>query len=199
MSNPIFKKEFRISFPFLFTPQKSREPNTKGEFEEYYCLDVLVPKTDLATFEELSRQIAAKVESVKRDNNLAAGVPIKCALIKDGDKKFTSTGTPYPEYAGHWYFTAKAKKQYPPKLYSADSGVYTHLDAEKDRSEIYGGMWGKVQFHLWDYNKSGRGISINLDGFVKTRDGVKFGSNEMGGASIDPTLIFGEIEGDSML
>ena len=149
--------EFRVSFPAVF------EPKAFADEKPSWSLVCLFDKdADLSVFQQA-------VSNVIKEKLGGARPPgLKVPQTKDGDAVVTTAGKPRPETAGKRMITLRNKHRAPRVV---DASV-RDID---DPTQIYGGCYGCaiVDAYLWS-NSFGKGISFNLLGFQKTRDGDPF-------------------------
>ena len=76
------------------------------------------------------------------------------------------------ECKGHWVFTASAKADYPPEVVDA------HGNPIINQSEVYSGMYGRVNVTFFPYSFGGKkGIGCGLGPVQKLRDGEPLGGS----------------------
>lgn len=147
--------EARISFPHLIDPDK----------DGMYTVTTLIPKTDVATYDDLiSSRDAAYEQGVKNKWN-GSRPQLRYPLIYDGDGVRPS-GEPFgPECKGHWVLTASSKQK--PQCVHI-SNVHTELLP----TDIYSGMYARVTVNFYPFDVNGnRGVGCGLGNVCKTRDG----------------------------
>lgn len=160
--------EVRLSYVHLFKPYAAM----LGQ-EEKYSVTVLVPKTDVDTMGRINAAIeAAKQRGISEKWN-GQCPPIVPTPVHDGDGVRPSDGMEFgPECKGHWVFTAGAKADYPPEV--VDSAGNPIIN----QSEVYSGMYGKVNVNFFPYSFGGKkGIGCGLGPVMKTRDGEALGGS----------------------
>ncbi len=93
--------------------------------------------------------------------------PIVPTPVYDGDGVRPSDGMEFgPECKGHWVFTANAKADYPPEV------VDKMVNPIINQSEVYSGMYGRVNVTFFPYTFGGKkGIGCGLGSVQKLRDG----------------------------
>ncbi len=160
--------EVRLSYVHLFKPYA----NQPGQEEKYSCA-ILVPKTDTDTMGRINAAIeTAKQRGITSKWN---GVcpPIVPTPIHDGDGVKPSDGTPFgPECKGHWVFTASSKADYPPEVVDKMGNPIIN------QSEVYSGMYGRVNVNFAPYTFGGKkGIGCYLGPVQKLRDGEALGGS----------------------
>lgn len=156
----------RLSYVHVFKPYAAR-PDQKEKFS----VTVLVPKTDTATKSRIDAAIeAAKQKGIAEKWN---GVcpPILATPLHDGDGVRPSDGMPFgDECKGHWVFTASANPEYPPEVVDAS------LNPIINQSEIYSGIYGRVNVNFFPYFAAGKkGIGCGLGPVQKLEDGPSLG------------------------
>lgn len=162
--------EVRLSYVHLFKPYAA----VQGQ-EEKYSVTVLVPKTDVNTMNRINAAIeAAKQKGIAEKWN-GQCPPIVPTPVYDGDGVRPSDGMEFgPECKGHWVFTAGAKADYPPEVVDSQGNPIIN------QSEIYSGMYGKVNVNFYPYSyggKKGVGCGYGLGPVMKTRDGEALGGS----------------------
>lgn len=158
--------EVRLSYAHLFKPYAAM----LGQ-EEKYSVTVLVPKTDVDTMNRINAAIeAAKRRGISEKWN-GQCPPIVPTPVHDGDGVRPSDGMEFgPECKGHWVFTASAKKEYPPEVVDVQGNPMIN------QSEVYSGMYGKVNVNFFPYSFGGKkGVGCGLGPVMKTRDGDALG------------------------
>ena len=77
-----------------------------------------------------------------------------------------------PECKGHWVFTASAKVDYPPEIVDRMGNPIIN------QSEVYSGMYGRVNVTFFPYAFGGKkGIGCGLGPVQKLRDGEALGGS----------------------
>ena len=78
------------------------------------------------------------------------------------------------ECKGHWVFTASAKADYPPEVVDRMGNPIIN------QSEVYSGMYGRVNITFYPYMFGGKkGIGCGLGPVQKLRDGEALGGSSM--------------------
>lgn len=163
--NTVTLGEVRFSYCNLFQPraQQGQEPK--------YSVTVLLPKNNTAAKALLDAAVNYAIEQgvAKCWNGVRPPQPALC--VHDGDGPRPSDGQPFGEECrGHWVFTASCKADRAP--FVVDANVQPILQ----QSEIYSGMYGRVNVSFFPYNNSGKkGIGCALNGSPKLRDGEVLG------------------------
>lgn len=152
----------RLSYVHLFKPYAAMQ----GQ-EEKFSVTVLIPKTDVETMARINAAIeAAKQKGITEKWN-GACPPIVPTPVYDGDGVRPSDGMPFGEECkGHWVFTASAKVDYPPEVVDKMGNPIIN------QSEVYSGMYGRVNVNFFPYSFGGKkGIGCGLGPVQKLEDG----------------------------
>ena len=148
----------RLSYVHLFKPYAAMQ----GQ-EEKFSVTVLIPKTDVETMARINAAIeAAKQKGITEKWN-GACPPIVPTPVYDGDGVRPSDGMPFGEECkGHWVFTASAKVDYPPEVVDKMGNPIIN------QSEVYSGMYGRVNVNFFPYSFGGKkGIGCGLGNPVR--------------------------------
>lgn len=167
----------RLSYVHLFKPYAAMV----GQEEKYSCT-ILVPKTDTDTMNRINAAIeAAKQRGVSEKWN-GQCPPIVPTPVYDGDGVRPSDGMAFgPECKGHWVFTASSKIDYQPEV------VDLNLNPILNQSEVYSGMYAKVNVTFYPYAFGGKkGIGCGLGPVQKVADG-----ESLGGSAPSASQVFG--------
>lgn len=154
--------EVRLSYVNLFQPRASQQGG-----EPKYSVTILLPKSDVATYQRIQQAIQAAYEKGVTEKWNGARPPLK-TTIHDGDG-VRPNGEPFgPECKGHWVFTATSKQK--PEVVDAN------LNPIIDQSQVYSGVYGRVHLNFFAYSHSGnRGVSAGLGPVQILRDGDPLG------------------------
>ena len=160
--------EARLSYAHLFKPY-AYQPGQ----EEKYQVTVLIPKTDTATMGRINAAIEAAKQKGINDKWNGQCPPILSTPVYDGDGVRPSDGLPFgAECKGHWVFTASAKAEYPPEVVDKMGNPIIN------QSEVYSGMYGRVNVTFFPYMFGGKkGIGCGLGPVQKLRDGEALGGS----------------------
>lgn len=167
----------RLSYVHLFKPYAAMV----GQEEKYSCT-ILVPKTDTDTMARINAAIeAAKQRGISERWN-GQCPPIVPTPVYDGDGVRPSDGMAFgPECKGHWVFTASSKIDYQPEV------VDLNLNPILNQSEVYSGMYAKVNVTFYPYAFGGKkGIGCGLGPVQKVADG-----ESLGGSAPSASQVFG--------
>ena len=153
--------EVRVSYAHLVEPYAN--PATPGA-EPKFSVTALIPKTDVATFEDIKASMAAAYEQGVQDKWKGARPQLKNALIYDGDG-LKSDGTPYgPECKGCWVLSARTNRR-PQVVHVSNPSV------ELAPTDIYSGMYARITINFYPYSGQQKGVAAGLSNVFKTRDG----------------------------
>ncbi|MEG0720902.1 MAG: DUF2815 family protein [Lachnospiraceae bacterium] len=158
----------RLSFVHLFKPYAF----TPGQEEKFSCT-ILVPKTDVDTMGRINAAIeAAKQRGITEKWN-GQCPPIIPSPVYDGDGVRPSDGMAFgSECRGCWVFTASAKADYPPEIVDKQGNPIIN------QSEVYSGMYGRVNVSFFPYAFGGKkGIGCGLGPVQKLADGESLGGS----------------------
>lgn len=169
--------EVRMSFVHLTKPYT----NNPGQQAPKYSVTCLLPKTDTATKQAIDAAISAATQLGINSKWNGSAPAVVNTPIHDGDG-VRPNGEPFgPECKGCWVFTASTQEDHKPEL------VDTNLQAIIQPSEIYSGMYGRVNVNVFPYFNSGRkGLGFGLGPVQKTRDG-----EALGGTAVSARDAFG--------
>ena len=172
--------EARLSYVHLFKPYAFQQ----GQ-EEKYSVTVLVPKTDVDTKARIDAAIGEAEQRGIADKWNGVRPPILPTPVHDGDGVRPSDGMPFgDECKGHWVFTASAKADYPPEVVDMNGNPII------DQSEVYSGMYGRVNVSFFPYAFGGKkGIGCGLGPVQKLRDGEVLGGGRVSAAQAFGTPI----------
>lgn len=170
----------RLSYAHLDTPH---QPNPQAEPQ--YSAVLLIPKTDTVTVAAVQAAIQAAVQAAVERGIFSQPIDpahTKYPPLRDGDAP-NENGEPRGEaYAGHWFISAKNKRQ--PIVVDAQRQPVINPD------EVYSGCYVNMAIEFFGYSNSGnKGIAASLIGVQKTRDGERFGT-----APLEATDVFGVVD-----
>lgn len=155
--------QVRLSYVHLFTPYASQQ----GQ-DPKYSATILLPKSDIATKQRIDAAINAAIqEGISKWNGVR---PPQIAMpLHDGDGIRPSDGMPFgDECKGCWVFTASSKQ--------AQAIVDLNLNPIINQTEIYSGIYARVNINFFAYNNSGKkGIGCGLGPVQKVADGEPLG------------------------
>lgn len=173
----------RLSFPNLFVPRAAND-----QAAPKYSATLLIPKSDTATIERVQAAIDAAVkDGVERKifKQQIDASQTKYPPLRDGDTAKDSGEPRGPEFAGHWFISAKAGAQRKPFI------VDQQLQPVIDENDIYAGCFVNMAVQFFAYENSGnKGISAALVGVQFVKDGER-----LGGPALEAEDVFGVIGG----
>lgn len=150
--------KIRFSYANVF------EPRVTPNGDEKYSTTLLIPKTDVDTYQrimaEINKTLSENVSTIFKGimpNN--PNLP-----IYDGDG-LRPSGEPFgPECKGCWVITAKSN--------SAPEVVDANCNPIISKSEFYSGCYGRASIRFYAYNQNGnKGIGCGLGNVQKLEDG----------------------------
>lgn len=158
--------QVRLSYAHLFTPYA----NPNGG-EPKFSTTILVPKTDVATKQRIDAAIQAAINAGVSSRWNGVRPPQVAIPVHDGDGARPSDGMPFGEECkGHWVFTASSKQQ--------QAVVDVNLNPIIDQTEIYSGIYARVNVNFFPYANSGKkGIGCGLGPIQKISDGEPLGGH----------------------
>ncbi len=165
----------RLSYVHLFNPyaRPGQEPK--------YSVTILIPKSDVATKQRIDAAIQAAIEAGVSSKWNGVRPPQIAIPIHDGDGPRPSDGMPYGEECkGHWVMTASSNRQ--------QAVVDLNLNPIIDQTQVYSGLYGRVNVNFFAYNSNGKkGIGCGLGPVQKLEDGEPLGGG------ISPEQAFGSV------
>ncbi|KZE79287.1 hypothetical protein AV654_17605 [Paenibacillus elgii] len=162
-STTVTTGQVRLSYVHLFQPHA----NQPGQ-EPKYSVTILIPKSDIATKQRIDAAIQAAINKGVSGLWNGARPPQPKMPIWDGDG-VRQNGEPFgPECKGHWVLTASSKQQ--------QAVVDANLNPIINQSEVYSGMFGRVNLNFFPFSNSGnRGVGAGLGPVQKLADGEPLG------------------------
>lgn len=165
--------EFRMSFPYLFTPQLPMG-ETDEKRAKYSVTMLFPPGTDLAPLKKL----AINAGVAKWGPDQTKWPKFKHPLFRSGgeeskkDAPGYGPGVVFCTAKSGAYSRTKGTKNAAPGVIGPDRQIIT------DPAEIYGGCYGHAKINAFTYSHpvGGSGIAFGLISVMKTRDGEPFGS-----------------------
>ncbi|MBB6670252.1 DUF2815 family protein [Cohnella nanjingensis] len=151
----------RLSFVHLFQPYASQPGD-----EPKYSTTILIPKSDVATMQRIQAAThAAHQKGVAKGYWTANSQPN--VPIHDGDG-VRPNGEPFgQECKGHWVLTAGSKQQ--------QAIVDINMNPILNQSEIYSGVYARVNINFYEYSNRKKGIGAGLGPVQKLSDGEPLG------------------------
>ncbi|MFZ5975222.1 MAG: ssDNA-binding protein [Bacillota bacterium] len=155
--------EVRISYEHLMKPYAP-----KPDAEPKYSATLLIPKTDIDTKRRIDAAIQAAIAEGVSSKWGGIRPPQPPIPIHDGDGLRPNGIAFGPECKGHWVMTASSKQ--PQEI------VDIAMNPIINPTEVYSGMYARVNINFFAYNQAGRrGIGCGLGPVQKTRDGEPLG------------------------
>lgn len=155
--------QVRLSYVHLFQPYA----NQPGQ-EPKYSVTILIPKSDFATKQRIDAAIQAAINKGVSGVWNGARPPQPKTPIWDGDGVRQNGEAFGPECKGHWVLTASSKQQ--------QAVVDASLNPIINQSEVYSGMYGRVNLNFFPFSNSGnRGVGAGLGPVQKLADGEPLG------------------------
>ncbi|WP_420825485.1 DUF2815 family protein [Thermanaerosceptrum fracticalcis] len=148
----------------LFQPYAARQ----GQ-EPKYSVTILIPKSDIATKQRIDAAIQAAIQQGINSKWNGVRPPQIAIPLHDGDGVRPSDGMPFgDECKGHWVMTASSKQQ--------PAVVDINLNPIINQTEVYSGMYARVNVNFFAYNNSGKkGVGCGLGPVQKIADGEPLG------------------------
>ncbi|NMB44827.1 MAG: DUF2815 family protein [Firmicutes bacterium] len=155
----------RLSYANLFKPY-TRPGSTQ---EPKFSTTILLPKADVFTKQRIDAAVQAAIDEGVGSKWGGVRPPQLHIPIHDGDGVRPSDGMPYgDECKGHWVFTASSNRQ--------QAVVDINVNPIIDQSEVYSGMYARVNVNFFPYNSNGRkGVGCGLGPVQKIADGEPLG------------------------
>lgn len=157
----------RLSYPHLFSPQESRDPNGKAKFTASFILD---KKKDAAQITLLQNAIKAILDETK------VKVDKDKLFLKDGANKEDSYG---PEVM--FINTSSTRR---PQVVNRDRSPITEED-----DVVYGGCYVNCWVTPWVQNNDfGKRVNCSLEIVQFVKDGERFGRSPLDVNEVVPDL-----------
>lgn len=156
--------QVRLSYVHLFQAY-ANQPNQEPKFST----TILIPKSDIATKQRIDVAINAAVQAGVSSKWNGVRPPQIAIPLHDGDGVRPSDGMPFGEECkGHWVMTASSKQQ--------QAIVDMSLNPIINQTEVYSGMYARVNINFFPYNNAGKkGIGCGLGPVQKLADGEPLG------------------------
>lgn len=162
VATKVLTGEVRLSYAHLSQPYAN--PNQQGS-EPKYSVTLLIPKTDVATYQDIVSSRDAAYEAAVQNEWKGARPQLRSMLIYDGDGVRQDGSKFGPECAGHWVITASTKRK--PQVVDI-----SNVNVELAPQDIYSGMYARVTLNFFSFSSNGnKGVGCGLGNVLKTRDG----------------------------
>lgn len=169
LKNPLqcLTGEVRLSYVNLIEPKASEQGA-----EKKYSAQLLIPKSDTNTLENIKSAIMAAVDDAvsKKWGGIRPQIDF-FSIVHDGDGVKPQAGTPYgAECKGHWVLNSTSR-------ITAKPWVCDINDARTELlpQDIYSGMYAKCLIGFYGYKNRKVGIGCSLNAVYKTKDGDALG------------------------
>lgn len=173
----------RLSYPDLFVPRAVTEDSDVKK----YGATILIPKSDTDTIARVQAAVQAAVAHGVDTGKFKQPIDpahTKYPPLRDGDAPNANGEPRGPEYAGHWFISAKAPESKPPLV----------VDGQRqpiiDQNDVYAGCYVHMAIEFFPYSHAtgGKGITASLIGVQKVKDG-----EPLGGGKVDVNDVFGVV------
>lgn len=162
VATKVLTGEVRLSYAHLSQPYANpNQPNS----EPKYSVTLLIPKSDVATFQDIIASRDAAYEAAVQNEWKGARPQLRSMLIYDGDGVRQDGSKFGPECAGHYVITASTKRK--PQVVDI-----SNVNVELAPQDVYSGMYARVTLNFFSFNSNGnKGVGCGLGNVLKTRDG----------------------------
>ncbi len=161
----VMTSEVRLSYVHIDQPYAQ-----EGASEAKYSATLLLPKTDVAVYQEIMQAIEAAKQEGVRGPWKGACPPNPAITVYDGDGVRERSGEPYgAECKGCWVISAKSK--WKPQVVHQSNVKCVLPDGS-----VKSGDYGRVVINFYPYDSNGnRGIACSLGNIMITREGEALG------------------------
>lgn len=159
----IMVPEFRVSYPWVWTPQV----DTKSGRKTWGVTAIFKPTDDLSQMRELMKLVKAKALPGYTGYIKS---PFRKGVAKDENNPIGYDLDKNPEYAGMIIVPLKSINQ-PVQPLKPDKTDFT----AEERAGFYAGCYADAFVTCYYYKNESEGISFSLQSLRKTRDGAPFG------------------------
>jgi hypothetical protein len=161
----VMTSEVRLSYVHIDQPYAQ-----EGASEAKYSATLLLPKTDVAVYQEIMQAIEAAKQEGVRGPWKGACPPNPAITVYDGDGVRECSGEPYgAECKGCWVISAKSK--WKPQVVHQSNVKCVLPDGS-----VKSGDYGRVVINFYPYDSNGnRGIAGSLGNIMITREGEALG------------------------
>ena len=173
MADNVITPEFRVSFPFVFRPQKAMEAGKDPK----YAVTMLFPKgTDLSKLKAAANAVVAEKWGADK-TKWPKGM--RTPFRDQGEKEFSG-------YEAGAIFVTATSKQRPGVV---DAQVQDIID----ESQFYAGCYARATIRAFAYDQAGnRGVAFGLQNIQKLRDGEPLGGRSRPQDDFEPLPGAGE-------
>lgn len=160
VATKVLTGEVRLSYANLNEP-RAQQPGATPK----YSVSLLIPKTDVATVENIRASIEAAAQDAQGKKWNGYRPPNIYSILHDGDGA-KENGKPYgDECKGHWVLNASSNQK-PDVVHQSD--IKTSLAP----SDVYSGMYARVTINFYGFSQPQKiGVGCGLGNVMKTRDG----------------------------
>lgn len=160
IATKVLTGEVRLSYVHLSQPYAN--PN-QANSEPKYSATLLIPKTDVATYQDLIASRDAAYEAAVQNDWKGNRPQLRSMLIYDGDGVRQDGSKFGPECAGHWVITASTKRK--PQVVDI-----SNVNVELAPQDIYSGIYARVTLNFFSFNSTGeKSSSANHRSFLTSR------------------------------
>lgn len=178
-------KNLRFSYLTLYTPRAMKGAEGEEAEKLRYSVMLLGPKGGPA-----EKELHSAIESVARDK---WGVKAEGVLkqlyasnkvcLKDGDMRLNAEGEVQEGYADHWYTSASATEENPPRVFNRFGDKVTAANfrelAMSDRRGPRSGDYGDAIVRIWAQdNNFGRRVNCQIIAVAFRKEGEALGRSE---------------------
>ena len=143
-------------------------PRDNGDGNPKFSVQILIPKTDTVTINNIKQCLSNVIANDKEGNNLLKGISSPKHPLHDGDGEKPNGGL-YDEVC-HGHYVMNASSRYKPGLVDINNSILP------EEQEWYSGIYGRANINFYAYVNSGnKGIACGLNHLQKVRDGEALG------------------------
>lgn len=148
----------RLSYVHVMRPKQNVKDDGSPD-EPTYSVMMIIPKTDTATLTAIRNAQKAALAAGVANGKFPGGAPKAWKnTLRDGDLEGET-----PELEGAFFMNVSSK--------SKPGVVDKRVQPILDETEVYSGMWARVDIGAFPYNSNGsKGVSFGLNHIQKIRD-----------------------------
>lgn len=163
----VLTAEVRLSYVHIDQPYSQ-----DGNSEPKYSATILLPKAEVACYQEIQQAIEAAKQSGIKGLWKGACPPNLSTTIYDGDGVRERSGEPYGEECrGHWVISAKSK--WKPQVVHI-----SNINCVLPDGSVKSGDYARVIINFYAYDSNGnRGVACSLGNIMITREGEALGGH----------------------